>query len=360
MTASDISVEAPAALETPAPAIDAVGGSQGAGVPPIIDEERAGSRRKKILALLLALLFLLLALLAVWYMVFRKPIADIIPPAVVKILPSYQYSLSGVTKPQDVAASADGSRLYVTQTEGTQDTVIFDKTGKQLGTLQLPQGVNGHPLYVAVNPKDGLVYASDRRDGAVFICNPDGTYVKEFDHGSTNVWQPLGISFDAAGNLFVGDVAGQAPVVHEFGPDGKLIRDFGATSSLTSPSGIAEDANGNVYVSDANNGRLVVFSPTGDLIGQIARGVADGNLGLPVGVALDDKGQILVVDSAASTIQVYSPIQSGATGPLFVDKVGQQGTATGQFLYPNGMHLDAQGRIYVADYGNDRLQVWSY
>jgi hypothetical protein len=43
-----------------------------------------------------------------------------------------------------------------------------------------------------------------------------------------------------------------------------------------------------------------------------------------------------------------------------VDKVGQQGTSDGEFSYPNGMRLDAQGRIYVADYGNDRLQVWSY
>ena len=359
MTASDISVEAAAAMESPAPAIDA-GGGEGAGVPPMENEERPGSRRKKFLALLLGILFLLLLALAVWYMVFRKPIADIIPPAIVKMLPSYQYNLAGVTKPQDVAPSLDGSRLYVTQTEGSEDTVILDKTGKQLGTLQMPQGVNGHPFYVAVSPKDGLVYASDRRDGAIFVFNPDGTYVREFDHGSKDVWQPLGIYFDATGNLYVGDVAGSAPVVHEFGADGKLVRDFGATASLTSPSGITVDANNNVYITDANNGRLLVFSQAGDLIGQVSRGVADGNLGLPVGIALDDKNQILVVDSAASTIQVYTPIQSGAAGPVFVDKVGQQGTADGQFLYPNGMHLDAQGRIYVADYGNNRLQVWSY
>jgi DNA-binding beta-propeller fold protein YncE len=359
MTAPDISAEALAPVETPAPAIDAGGGS-GAALPPAAEEQRPASRRKLLLALLLGLLFLLLVALGVWYIIFRKPIADIIPPAIVKLVPSYQYSLSGATKPQDVAASLDGSLLYVTQTEGTQQTLIMDKSGKTIGALQPPEGVAGQAYYVAVNPKTGEVYAADRRDGALFVYKPDGTYIREFDHGSTNVWQPLGIYFDPAGNLFVGDVGGNVPVVHEFGPDGKLIRDYGTTAALATPSGITTDSAGNVYVTDTTNGRLVVFSPAGDLIGTINRGVADGNLGLPVGVATDDKNQILVVDSAASTIQVYSPIQSGAPGPVFVDKVGQQGTANGQFLYPNGMHLDSQGRIYVADYGNDRLQVWSY
>jgi DNA-binding beta-propeller fold protein YncE len=318
------------------------------------------SRRKKLVALVLLLMFLILLLLGAWYLLFRKPIGEIIPPAVLKVMPAYQYSLSGMTRPEDVAASPDGTRIYVTQTEGTEDTLILDRNGTNLGALHLPQGTNGHPFFVAVNPKTGEVYASDRRDGAVFIFKADGTYVKEFDHGSTDVWQPLGISFDAQGNLFVGDVASATPVVHEFGPDGKLIRDIGATSGLASPSGIAEDANGNVYVTDTTNGRLLVFSPTGDLLGKVSRGVAEGNLGMPVGVALDDKNQILVVDSAGSTVQIYAPIQSGAASPVFVDKFGQHGTGDGQFLYPNGMRLDGQGRIYVADYANNRLQVWSY
>lgn len=358
MTASDISAEAPAAVEAPVPAIDAGGGS-GAQLPPAV-EERRSSRRKKVLALLLALLFLMLLALGAWYLIFRKPIADIIPPAVVKLLPSYQYSMTGLAKPQDAAATLDGSRVYVTQTEGSEDTIIFDKSGKQLGVLQMPQGTNGHPFYVSVNPKTGDVYASDRRDGAVFMFKPDGTYIGEFDRGSKDLWQPLGIYFDTVGNLFVGDVGPNGPIVHKYGPDGKLLLDLGKGSGMATPSGIAEDANGNVYVTDTTNGRLLVFSPSGDLIGQVAKGIGEGNLGLPVGIGFDDKGQILVVDSAGSTIQVYSPIQSGAKGPQFVGSVGQQGTADGNFLYPNGMHLDAQGRIYVADYGNNRLQVWSY
>lgn len=358
-TATDIAATSAASAETPGGTAPGGGGS-GQEPPPAIVGQRPASRRKWVLALMLGLLFLLLLALGAWYLLFRKPIADIIPPAVVQLMPSYQYSFAGVTKPQDIAASADGSRVYVTQTEGTEDTVILDKSGKQLGKLQLPQGTTGHPFYVAVSPKTGEVYASDRRDGTVFVFKPDGTYEKDFDNGTKDPWQPLGISFDAAGNLFVGDVGPHGPVVHEFGPDGKPVADFGASSGLGTPSGIAEDSNGNVYVTDTNNGRMLIFSPTGALIGQIAKGMTDASLGLPVGVAFDDKGHILVVDSAGSAIQIYSPIKSGASSLEYVGHVGQQGAADGSFLYPNGMHLDAQGRIYVADYGNDRAQVWSY
>jgi DNA-binding beta-propeller fold protein YncE len=359
MTASDVPMDA---LPTEAPASPEAPTTDGAGpAEPTVTQDRPISRRKKILALLLLFLFLLLLLLAVWYLLFRKPIGELIPPVVAQPVPTYQYSLYNFTKPQDVAVSLDGSRIYITQTEGTEDTIVADRQGVKVGTLALPAGTSGHPYYVAVNPKTGEVYASDRRDGAVFVFAADGTYQKEFDPGATiKSWQPLGIGFDATGNLFVGDVAGTTASVHEFGPDGALLRDYGVTAGLSTPSGIAEDAAGNVYVTDTNNGRLLVFAPSGEQIGIITRGVAEGDLGLPVGVEVDDKGRILVVDSSASAVQIYSPIAPGARTPQFVATFGLQGNADGQFMYPNGIGLDNRGRIYVADWNNDRLQVWSY
>jgi DNA-binding beta-propeller fold protein YncE len=358
MTASDVPMDA---LPTEAPASPEAPLADGTTPLEPPAEERPLSRRKKILALLLLFLFLVLLLLAVWYLLFRKPIGEIIPPVVAQPVPAYQYSLYNFTKPQDVAVSLDGSRIYVTQTDGTEETLVVDRQGTKIGALTPPAGASGQAYYLAVNPKSGEVWTSDRRDGAVYVYSAEGTFEKTFDPGATiKSWQPLGIGFDPAGDVFVGDVAGTVPTVHEFGPDGSWIRDFGATAGLSTPSGIAEDAAGNVYVADTNNGRLVVFSPTGDQIGLVGRGVAAGDLGLPVGVGVDDKGRILVVDSSASAVQIYQPIQPGARGPEFVSAFGLQGNADGQFMYPNGIGLDNRGRIYVADWNNDRLQVWSY
>lgn len=51
---------------------------------------------------------------------------------------------------------------------------------------------------------------------------------------------------------------------------------------------------------------------------------------------------------------------AGARGPAYIDSFGEKGTADGQLSFPNGLGADARGRLYVADWGNDRLQIWSY
>jgi hypothetical protein len=40
-----------------------------------------------------------------------------------------------------------------------------------------------------------------------------------------------------------------------------------------------------------------------------------------------------------------------------VRTIGSQGSANGQFLYPNGVLIDGQGRIIVSDSFNYRIQV---
>ena len=135
---------------------------------------------------------------------------------------------------------------------------------------------------------------------------------------------------------------------------------FGAGQSLDHPNGIAVAPDSTVYVTDTGNGRLLVFDPSGDRVGTVSRGVAPGNLGLPVGVVFDDHGRIAVVDSTAATVQLYAPIEAGASGPAYIDRFGEQGNADAQLSFPNGLAADGRGRLYVADWGNDRLEIWSY
>lgn len=47
-----------------------------------------------------------------------------------------------------------------------------------------------------------------------------------------------------------------------------------------------------------------------------------------------------------------------AEGLFFLDQFGQSGNAPGQFLKPQGIAVDSQGRIYVADTENHRIQVF--
>ncbi len=350
---------------TALPADAPVDRPSGAGAPPMAPPAGSETRRRRraILLILLGLLVAVFLGIALWYLIFRLPLPLPIPPGPQDQSPSYAYAIYDLTKPLSVAVSTDGGRIYVTQGEGTQETLMLDGRGNRLGMLAPPATITTHAtqLYLAVDPTTGKVYASDRLAGQVYVYAPDGTYERRFNPGDALAgWQPLALAFDANGNLYVSDAAGTIQRVHEFAPDGTLVRDFGTTAGLDFPNGIAVDDAGNVYVSDTNAGRMLVFDASGTQVGVVGRGPAAGELGLPVGIAIDASNRVFVVDSVAHDVQIYDVIAAGERSPKFLTSFGAEGTADGGFEYPNGVSVDGHGRVYVADWNNDRVQVWSY
>lgn len=334
-----------------------------APAPGSIDEQPRASRRKLVVLLVLSLLFLVLALVASWYLLFRKPLTELPVVTMAEPMPTYQASLYNLSKPQSVAVSADATRFVITETGTPSDTVMFDRQGNKLAVLAPPKDLvaTPHQLFVALDPATGEYWATDRFNGIVSIYSRTGAYERQFDPGTAlRGWQPLAIAFDRTGNAYIVDVSNGAAVVHVFGVDGKEARSFGGGENLNHPNGIAIAADGTTYVADTGNGQLKVFDATGKLIGAVDRGASDGNLGLPVGVAIDDHNNVLVVDSSAARVQAYKPLAPGQDSPEYINAFGEKGTGDAALSYPNGLAADAQGRVYVADWGNDRLEIWGY
>jgi DNA-binding beta-propeller fold protein YncE len=321
-------------------------------------------RRRQMLLVLLLLLGAALLLFGGWYLLFRKPISELpLPGITVEPVPHYSYSIYGVVAPTGVAVNADGSRIYATQTEGDRQVIAFDASGKQIASLKPPATATGDhvPVYVAVNPVNGDVYVSDRPAATVYIYSADGSYLRAFDPGpDLKGWAPLGLAFDTKGDLFVTSLGAPFQAVHEFGPDGTFIRTFGKTGELSFPNGVAADANGNVYVTDSNNGRLVVYDGDGNQVGLIARGAAVGDLGLPRGAAIDDSGRVYVADVTAQGVEIFHALVAGESHPKFIGRFGEEGSGDGAFRLPNAVAVDGRSRVYVADWRNNRIQVWTY
>jgi len=335
-------------------------------IPPAYSPEAPAPKgRRRRAGLLLFVLFLLgvLVLFAGWYLVTRKPITQLPLPGVGEVnLPKYSFSLYGVTSPIGVAASADGSRIYVTESGDQRLTHVYDSKGNQIATFSPPESEPGSraPAYVTLDPTNGDVYVSDRVAGTIYIYDKDGAFQRKFEPKSAMPnWQPMGLAFDAQGNLYVSDVAGPIQQVEVFGRDGTLLRTIGEKGQFLFPNGLAVDAKGDLFVSDGNNGRLLIFDPTGHQVGVIPRGVANGELGMPRGVTLDDSNRLYVADTTGMVVQVYAVDQT--TGdPKYVGTVGAEGVGDGQFQFPNGIAVDTRARLYVADTANNRVQVWSY
>jgi DNA-binding beta-propeller fold protein YncE len=332
-------------------------------IPQTADEEERRRRRKMLLLVLLGLLLVVLVLFSAWYLLFRKPITDIIPPTENFAMPTFVNAAYDVAKPLGIAVSPDGSRIYVTQDKGTRETLILDGQGKRLGILAPPtqDGARTTQMFVAVDPGSGDVYATDRTAGQVRVYAADGTFKRVLEPSAEmGAWQPLGITVDGRGNVFIADVAPPFTRVHEFTRDGTFVRDFGVQGQLNHPNGLALDSTGNLYVSNTGSGRLVVFDQAGQQRAAISRGPGEGNVGLPRGVAIDDKDRVYVVDSTGQQVLVYRAIKEEASGLEYVDQFGRVGTGDGAFAFPNGVAVDGRSRIYIADWNNDRIQFWSY
>jgi len=72
---------------------------------------------------------------------------------------------------------------------------------------------------------------------------------------------------------------------------------------------------------------------------------------------MDERDRLHVVDAVGQNIKVYDV--SGPE-PVFLFTFGDWGLDDGLFNYPNDIVLDQNGRLYIADRENNRVQVWSY
>jgi DNA-binding beta-propeller fold protein YncE len=321
-----------------------------------------GRRRARVLLVaLLAALATMLVVFAGWYILVRKPISEFpLPLPNSEQMPAYDYSLYGVQRPMGIAVSPDGSRIYVTQSEGEQAVLEFDNRGNLTATMVAPDTGTDHVfVYVAIHPLTGDIYVSDRPAGALQVYSSDGTFLRTIDSpAGLDGWQPLGVAFSSDGHLLVTDAGtGQ---LYEFDPNGSLIRTVGQLGQFSFPNSVVVDPAGNLYVSDSNNGRLVVLDASGAQVAVLRRGPNEGDLGMPRGLAIDDQARVYVVDTTDQSVKVYRALGAAAGPPPFLGLFGSAGTGDGAFNFPNAVATDARGRVYVADWSNDRVQVWTY
>ena len=115
--------------------------------------------------------------------------------------------------------------------------------------------------------------------------------------------------------------------------------------------GVTVDASGNIYATSINQNRVDVFSPAGVLV----RTIGSGTLGQPFDDALSPDGSILyVTDVKNNRVSEFNPSNGN-----FLGSWGSKGTTHGHFEQPMGIAVDPSGNIYVNDFGNDRIEVFT-
>jgi ABC-type Fe3+ transport system permease subunit/DNA-binding beta-propeller fold protein YncE len=222
--------------------------------------------------------------------------------------------------------------------------------------------------------------------------------------------KPRSVAVDAQGSVYAVDMTGR---VQKFSSDGKFLLSWQMPeTTLGKAKGMGRDREGNILVVEPHYQRVNHFSPEGKLLAQWGcKGTQEGCLTLPRAVAVNSRGEIFVSEyQGVERIQRFAapvlnletgvssrlldPVAEHSTfntqhstfndgpltpalspsdgerenrsapaldsdGPRLLQVIGKAGTEAGEFNRPEGICVDAQDRIYVADSCNHRVQVFS-
>jgi hypothetical protein len=249
----------------------------------------------------------------------------------------------------------------------------FYATGEFSGGAGLLRGPQG----VATDPS-GNVYVADTINQRISVFAAAGPFLRAFGHDvvpgggfglevcttsckpGTNgdlagqLAGPNGLGVDAAGNVYVGDSSNHR--VSVFTSNGAFLRAFGAdvdpnqpgnlfevctstcksgnpggaAGSLAGPFGIAVGADGNLYVAEASNHRISAFTPEGGFLRAFGFDVVPGGF----------------IDNEVCT---------SVTGC----KAGIAGDDAGHLDNPLNIAIGGDGNLYIADFDNHRISVFT-
>ena len=169
---------------------------------------------------------------------------------------------------------------------------------------------------------------------------------------------PSGLDVDDAGVVYVADTGNDA--VAAYGSDGKVLWRTGAygrgVDELAEPRDVAV-TGGRVYVADTGNNRIKVLEAATGRQLAVWPTVYRSIMGISAGV--DAAGGAVIIGTeaypGASAMVIHQPL----TGSVIRTIALPTGTGVGQVEEPRDAATGPDGRIYLADFRNHRIAVFS-
>ena len=169
------------------------------------------------------------------------------------------------------------------------------------------------------------------------------------------------------------DGSNLAPIFKFDRSSGKVLASFGA-GMFVFPHGLHVDRDGNVWVTDAlankertKGHQVFKFSPHGKLLLTLGKAGVAGNgpdtFNEPCDVITAPNGDIFVSDGHSGQYDNPPPNTNGRIVKFtkdgqYVKEWGKLGSAPGEFRTPHALAFDSRGRLFVADRGNHRIQIF--
>jgi DNA-binding beta-propeller fold protein YncE len=226
---------------------------------------------------------------------------------------------------------------------------------------QLPAGWSfGEVAGVAVNSRDE-VFVFNRGEHPVIVFDESGRYLHSWGEGLFK--RAHGVFIDPDDMVYLVDDLGH--IVRKFTPDGRLLMTLGTGQPSDTgvegmdfrtvkrsgppfcfPTNLARAPDGSLYVADGyGNARIHHFTAAGRLLESWGEpGTGPGQFQIPHGIAIAGDGRIYVADRENSRVQIFSP--AGEFLAQWTDVVR-----------PMQVFVDPDERVFVVEVGW-RAGVW--
>jgi DNA-binding beta-propeller fold protein YncE len=271
---------------------------------------------------------------------------------------TFAYGRPSVLRSPQHVATDSHQRLIISDPEGGAVHVL-DPAGRTSFRIVSGEGRRLHqPAGVAVDADDNI-YVADSDRGMLVVLDRYGSFVRYIGNyqGENDYVSPHGIAIDReAGRLYLVDSPRNLVFVLDLA--GKVLGRYGkyrgstGVGTFNHPTDVAVH-HGHIFVLDSWGTRVQVMDSASNVVGGFdlphSYRLQDG---AGNGLGIDEQGNVYVSSNSASVITVYS--QDGQCLASF----GQLGRRVGEFAGPNGLWIDSDNRMYVADSGNGRVQLF--
>ena len=169
--------------------------------------------------------------------------------------------------------------------------------------------------------------------------------------------EPWGVAVNERGQIVVVEHDGHC--VSIFSANGRKIKTFGVRSwtpgQFNGPHGVAVDHDESILVADMENSRIQKFTSRGWFTTAVgSKGFGPLQFSYPVGISINPRNKkVYVADNGNHRIQILN------CNLTYSSRFGSQGSGNEQFQYPRDVAFYSTGMVYIADFGNCCIKVFT-